>query len=561
MTTRRLAAILAADVVGFSSMMEKDEEGTAALFEQCGGKSSSRNWPRHQGRLVKTTGDGFLAEFASPVEAVRCALSIQEPLLMASNGLRLRIGVNLGDIIIEDDGDVLGEGVNVAARLEQMADPGGLLVSGKIYEEVEGKIDRTFESRGEQQMKNLARPVRVYALAGATPSEREPDRLLLPGKPSIAVLPFTNMSGDPEQEYFADGISEDLLTVLSRFRWLYVIARNSAFVFKGRVVEMKEVGSRLGVRYILEGSTRKAGNRVRITAQLIETATGAHLWADRYDRDLSDIFTLQDEITRNVVSAIEPNIRAVEVARALAKRTEDLNAYDLFLRSLPEHHSATRDGFQRAEALLAQALEHDPTYAEAWAALSDCVARQVGLGLIKDWDRARARACDAAENAVRFDPENATVLAHAAYTVAMLSGHLERAVLLANRALQLNPNSASVLTDCGWVFVFDGNYNAALLHFSEAQKLSPIDSRAYLNSNGIAVALFHSKNYEEAARIAGQTLERWPHHMVALRYRAAALVRLGRLPEARAVVKRVLAVDPELAGERSKEISIPKRRS
>jgi adenylate cyclase len=271
MTTRRLAAILAADVVGFSTMMEKNEEGTASHVRAVRREVIEPKLSAHQGRLVKTTGDGFLAEFASPVEAVRCALSIQDSIAErgeANEGLKLRIGINLGDIIIEDDGDVFGDGVNVAARLEQMADPGGVLISGKIYEEIEGKIDRRFESRGEQQVKNLSRPVRVFAWTSATPPKPEPKALTLPDKPSIAVLPFTNMSGDPEQEYFADGVVEDIITGLSRLRWLFVIARNSSFIFKGRAVDVKEVGRALGVRYVLEGSVRKASSRVRITGQL-----------------------------------------------------------------------------------------------------------------------------------------------------------------------------------------------------------------------------------------------------------------------------------------------------
>src|SRR5215203_4520556 len=303
MTTRRLAAILAADVVGFSSMMEKDEEGTASHVRAVRREVIEPKLSAHQGRLVKTTGDGFLAEFASPVEAVRCALSIQDSIAErgeANEGLQLRIGVNLGDIIIEDDGDVFGDGVNVAARLEQLADPGGVLISGKIYEEIEGKIERRFESRGEQQVKNLARPVRVFALTSATPSKAEPKALTLPDKPSIAVLPFQNMSGDPEQDYFADGVVEDIITALSRFKSLFVIARNSSFTYKGRAVDIKQVGRELGVRYVLEGSVRKAGGRVRITGKLIEAATGAHLWAERYDGSLEDVFDLQDRVTAQV---------------------------------------------------------------------------------------------------------------------------------------------------------------------------------------------------------------------------------------------------------------------
>jgi adenylate cyclase len=337
MTTRRLAAILAADVVGFSSMMEKDEEGTASRIRTMRREVVEPKLGAHKGRLVKATGDGFLAEFASPVEAVRCALAVQDKIAgqPANEGMKLRIGINLGDIIIEDDGDVLGDGVNVAARLEQMADPGGVLISGKIYDEIEGKIDRVFEDRGEQQVKNIARPVRVYALAGAGPSRSEPKVLPLPDKPSIAVLPFTNMSGDPEQEYFADGVVEDITTALSGLRWLFVIARNSAFTYKGRAVDIRDVGRELGVRYVLEGSVRKAGGRIRLSGQLVEAETGRHIWANRFDGDLTDIFTLQDRISESVVAAIEPTVRAAELARSRSKPTESFEAYDLCLQALP----------------------------------------------------------------------------------------------------------------------------------------------------------------------------------------------------------------------------------
>src|SRR4051812_38233414 len=298
MSTRRLAAILAADVVGFSSMMEKDEEGTASHIRAVRREVIEPKLSAHQGRLIKTTGDGFLAEFASPVEAVRCALSVQDSIAErgeANGSLKLRIGINLGDIIVEHDGDVFGDGVNVAARLEQMADPGGVLISGKIYEEIEGKVERRFESRGEQQVKNLARPVRVYALAGTTPARVEPKPLPLPDKPSIAVLPFTNMSGDPEQEYFADGVVEEITSALSRVRSFFVVARNSSFTFKGKPTDIREVSRVLGVRYVLAGSIRKSGNRLRISAQLFDAAEGSHAWADRYEGETPTIASVTRE--------------------------------------------------------------------------------------------------------------------------------------------------------------------------------------------------------------------------------------------------------------------------
>src|SRR4051812_14461839 len=324
MTTRRLAAILAADVVGFSAMMEKDEEGTLTRVKVLQREVIEPRVKQRGGRLVKTTGDGFLCEFGSPVEAVRCALEVLEATGANETGLLLRMGINLGDIIVEPDGDIYGEGVNVAARLEQLAEPGSIWLSEEIHRHVSGKIDRSFQERGEQQVKNIERPVRVYSLGGSPQAKNEPKPLPLPDKPSIAVLPFTNMSGDPEQEYFADGVVEDIITALSRFKWLFVIARNSSFTYKGRAVDVKQVGRELGVRYVLEGSIRKSGNRVRIAAQLVEGSAGGHLWADRFEGALDDIFGLQDQVTGGVVGAISPKLQQAEIDRARGKPTEDL---------------------------------------------------------------------------------------------------------------------------------------------------------------------------------------------------------------------------------------------
>ena len=354
MTTRRLAAILAADVVGFSSLMGQDEEGTLARIKSLRREVIEPKVKEHHGRVFKTTGDGLLVEFSSPVEAVRCAVGVQEALAAQaaqepSQALQLRIGINLGDIMIEEDGDVYGDGVNIAARLEQLAEPGGISISGKVYEEVRDKLPYSFEDQGEQQVKNIARPVRVYSLRAAptgTGRLQQRSALPLPDRPSLAVLPFTNMSGDPEQEYFADGVVEEIITALSRVRWFFVIARNSSFTYKGRSVDIRQVGRELGVRYVLEGSIRKAGNRVRITGQLIEAASGRHVWADRFDGELADIFDLQDRITESVVGAIEPSLRRAEIERASAKPTDDLDAYDLYLQALA-HHLCTHQTCER----------------------------------------------------------------------------------------------------------------------------------------------------------------------------------------------------------------------
>jgi adenylate cyclase len=305
---RRLAAILAADVVGYSALLQRAEEATYAEFERLKRELIAPGLSRHEGRLIKTTGDGALVEFASPLAAVRCAVELQDHLASGDSPLRLRIGINLGDVIVGQDGDLYGDGITIAVRLEGIAEPGGILISEKVYREAEGKLDVGFEDRGEQQLKNISRPVRAYAVSG---EHNAPINTLgaapsLPDKPSIAVLPFQNMSGDPEQEYFADGTVEDIITALSRFKALFVIARNSTFTYKGRAVEVKQVGRELGVRYVLEGSVRRVANRVRITGQLVDASTGAHLWADRFDGGLGDIFDLQDQVTERVVGALAP---------------------------------------------------------------------------------------------------------------------------------------------------------------------------------------------------------------------------------------------------------------
>jgi adenylate cyclase len=495
--------------------------------------------------LVKTTGDGFLVEFGSPVEAVRCAVEIQEA--TSANGasdLLLRMGINLGDIIVEPDGDIYGEGVNLAARLEQLAEPGSIWLSEEVHRHVSGKIDRSFHDCGEQQVKNIARPLRVYAISDATRPVRQPKPLALPDKPSIAVLPFTNMSGDPDNEYFVDGIVEDIITALSRVRWFFVIARNSSFTYKGRAVDLRQVGRELGVRYVLEGSVRKAGDKVRITGQLIEAATGSHLWADRFDGNLSNIFNLQDEITEQIVAAIEPSLRLVEIERARAKPTESLDAYDLYLRALPEFHSYTEAGFRNAESLLCRAVAKDGSFAEAWAALADCLARLVVAGWIVDAEQGAEAACKAAMRGVSADPENGTVLAVAAWSLAMLGGRHDQAHDLALRALRLHPNSAYVRTCCGWALIFSGNPEHALDHFDVARRLSPVDPRGYLTLTAIGAAHFFQKQFDQTVKWASHALEEQPRAVVPLRYRAAALAHLGRVQQGQADIARLLSVQP-----------------
>src|SRR5215203_2516554 len=424
MTTRRLAAILAADVAGFSAMMERDEEGTAARIRTLRAEVIEPALARHHGRLVKTTGDGFLAEFASPVEAVRSALAIQDQ-LSGADGVNLRIGINLGDIIIEDDGDVFGDGVNVAARLEQMADPGGICLSGKIHAEIEGKIDRSFEDRGEQQVKNIARPLRVYALAGKGGSTVEPRPLPLPDKPSIAVLPFAKLSGDAEQEYFADGITDDITAALTRARWLLVISRNSAFAFRGNP-DFQAVARKLGVRYVLSGSVRKSGLRIRVSAQLTQTDTGTTIWAERYDRDLHDLFALQDAITADVAGAIEPEVLRNEGARAMVANPRDLTAWDLVRRAVWEFHKVTSEGHHRACDLLRDAIRIDSQSVDAHIWLARASGGIAAYGWTPDRAEMLRVAIEAGERAVQLEGNN-PYAQYAAAVAYAFAGKNERA--------------------------------------------------------------------------------------------------------------------------------------
>src|ERR1700674_504465 len=354
---RGLAAILAADVAGYSRLMGADEEGTLARLKALRRELADPKIKEHRGRIVKTTGDGLLIEFASVVDAVRCAVEVQREMaerntdVPSDRRIEFRMGINLGDIM-KDGLDIYGDGVNVAARLEALAEPGGICVSRVVRDQVRDKLAFSFEDMGEQQVKNIARAIRVHRiLLGERPDLSEPTTavppkppLALPDKPSIAVLPFQNMSGDPEQEYFADGMVEEIITALSRIKWLFVIARNSSFTYKGQAVDVKQVGHELGVRYVREGSVRKSGSRVRITAQLIDAETGNHVWADRFDRDLTDIFALQDKVTLSTVGAIEPSLRAAEIERVKRKRPENLDAYDLVLRALPHAFAAMPEG-------------------------------------------------------------------------------------------------------------------------------------------------------------------------------------------------------------------------
>jgi adenylate cyclase len=482
---RRLVAILAADVVGYTRLMSEDEAGTLGRLTALRRDFLEPLVADHRGRIVKLIGDGLLVEFASVVDALACALAWQEGVAAREaaaekgQGLRFRIGVNLGDVIVED-GDIHGDGVNIAARLEALADPGGIRLSADAYRQAKGKVDAEFEDLGERTLKNVPEPVRIYRLVTAAPpaaaSPSSAGALPLPDKPSIAVLPFANLSGDPEQEYFSDGITEDIITELSRFRTLFVIARNSSFAFRGRSVGASEIARELGVRYLVEGSVRKAGRRVRVTAQLVKVESGSHLWAERFDRDLEDIFAVQDEVTQAIVSALPGRLDAAAVESGRKRPTDSLTAYDCLLRG--EWH-LRRDGVHDEEALawFEKAAASDPDSARAQARLAVWHAYSI-LNHQVETEAAFRKARAHAERALQLDDRDATVHAVAA-SVYLLLGEYALTEAHIERAIALNPNDVEVLYRMGMTAVYHGDPQAGLTWLRKAMRLDPFypDSR------------------------------------------------------------------------------------
>ncbi len=547
---RRLAAILAADVVGYSRLMEADEAGTLSRLKSLRKEIIDSRIAADGGRIVKTTGDGMLVEFASAVDAVRNAIAIQHALgvrdadEVEDQRIQWRIGVTLGDVIIDGD-DIHGDGVNVAARLEGLCEPGAVYVSGSVYDQVVGKLAATFDDLGEQAVKNIDKPIRVYRASEETRSD-EPASVVTETEkpfdtPSIAVLPFANLSGDLEQEYFADGMAEDIITALSRFRGFFVIARNSSFTYKGRAVDVREVGRDLGVRYVLEGSVRRSGNRLRITAQLVEAATGNHLWAERYDGEMADVFDLQDRITEGVVGAVEPSVRQAEIERSRRKRPDNLAAYDLYLRALPHAWANTPQEASKALDLLEQALEIDPSYVAAHAIAGWCRLQRTRFGGRdpKEWS-------DAVENArkvIASGTDDAVSLAFAGFTL-IFDGRHDAALDAVARAVELNPNSAVVLGRSAVVNALAGNDDIAMDHAQRSIRLSPVDPMRYTPEVALCVAHFHGGSYAEAAEAAQRVIKYSPGFEMGYAFLVASYVRLGRLAEAKKEARRLLEINP-----------------
>jgi TolB-like protein/class 3 adenylate cyclase len=546
---RRLAAILAADVAGYSRLIEADEEGTLSRLKALRAEVIDPKITGHHGRIVKTTGDGFLVEFASVVDALRCAAEVQAAMakgnapLPPDHRIEFRIGINVGDIVAED-GDIFGDGVNVAARLEGLAEPGGICVSARVQEDASGRLDLAFEDIGEQALKNITRPVRVYRVreaAAKNPSAPAQPALPLPDKPSIAVLPFANISGDPEQEYFADGMVEEIITALSRIRWLFVIARNSSFTYKGQTVDVKQVGRELGVRYVLEGSVRKAGGRVRIAGQLIDALSGAHLWADRFDGSLEDVFELQDKVASSIAGVIEPTLQVAETARSASRPTNDLTAYDLYLRALAAFYPITKERVFEALGLLKQAIAIDRHYGPAlsWAAV--CHLRLVNDGWAEEPETTGRKGVDLARQALQVGENDPGILTNAAIVLAHFGEDVGAMIGLVDRALALNPSFARGWFLSGVLRLWAGQPDLAIEHLETSRRLSPRE-RTGVPLSAIGMAYFFKRQFDEAAAKLHLAIQDHPGFPAQYRSLAACYAQMGRLDEAREIVKRLRTV-------------------
>jgi len=546
---RRLAAILAADVAGYSRLVGADEEGTLTRLKAYRRELIDPKIAEHRGRIVKTTGDGLLVEFSSVVDALRCATETQTAMaernaaVPADIRIEFRVGIHQGDIVVED-GDIFGDGVNIAARLEGLAEPGGICVSARVQEDAAGKLDLAFEDIGEQQLKNIIRPVRVFRVVakGSSPPAEIPTALPLPDKPSVAVLPFANLSSDPEQEFFADGVAEDVITALSRYPSLFVIARNSCFTYKGRAVDVKQVGRELGVRYVLEGSLRKTGNRIRVTAQLVEAETGKHVWAERYDRDLADLFAVQDEISEAVTIAIAPAIAEAEQRRAMRKPPEDLDAWTSYQRGLWHLSKFTPDDNALAEKFFQQAVDLDPTFSGGYVGLASVqnqAAEFKGRGL----PEALSSAESLARRAVALDGGDAEARSLLGLALSR-RGDYEGALAEVEQALATTPNLAAAYHTLAIALIFSGRPREGLVALEKSIRLDPRDPRSRIRLMQMALGLYFSREYTAAVEAAKRGIRSYPDFPNTYRWLAAALGQLGRVEEAKEALAKAVAIEP-----------------
>ena len=540
---RKLAAIFAADVAGYSRLMARDEVGTLARLKACrvvvDGLIAS-----HRGRIFNTAGDSVVADFASAVDAVQCAVAVQAAIAAANAGgteeepMQFRIGVHVGDIIV-DGSNLLGDGVNIAARLESLAEPGAICISAAARDHIGNKLALGFDDLGDQQVKNIAQAVRVYRVQTTTPTAQPAAALPLPDKPSIAVLAFNNISSDPEQEFFGDGIAEDIITALSKSRWLFVIARNSTFSYKGRSVPIDKIGRELGVRYVLEGSVRKAGSRVRVTAQLIEAETGGHLWAERYDRDLADIFAVQDEITASVSAAILPTLERSERERAARKPPESLDAWEAYHRGMWHFATIEVTEIEKAQSFFQRAIELDPRFAPAHAALAQAYATDATFFRPELRAENYRLALECARHAIALDPTDAA--GHAALLNALLNfGRHEEGLAVADLAVSLDPNSAIAYSALGTARAWGGQPHEAIAPLQTAMRLSPFDPRMPGWRSSIARAHYLAGDYPAAVSEARQTLNTSPNFRPTHITLIAALGQLGLIDDARGAMADAL---------------------
>jgi adenylate cyclase len=565
---RRLAAVLAADVAGYSRLMGLDEEGTLAKLKAFRKTLVDPSIATHRGRIVKTTGDGMLVEFASAVDAVRCAADVQRGMadqnadVPQAKRVEFRIGIHVGDIIFDDD-DIFGDGVNIAARLEGISDAGGVCISDDAYRQIRGKVDILFDDIGPQALKNIVEPMRAWrtridanvSFALSQNVSIEPQPLALPDRPSIAVLPFQNMSGDPEQEYFADGMVEDIITGLSRSRSLFVIARNSSFTYKGKVVDIKQVGRDLGVRYVLEGSVRKAGNRVRITGQLIEASTGNHIWAERFDGELEDIFDLQDRVTSSVIGAIYPSIRFAEIERSRRKRPQDLSAYDYAMRAMPHVWALEKDESAKALEMLDAAIAIDPKYPLALSLAGWCHAQRSVYNWADDTAGTQALALTLAERAAELSGDDPLVLAVLGAVHTFVRNYGTARVLL-ERAVTLDPSAAWAWSRLGWLENYTDRPERALENFERALRLSPLDPMNFNNYVGIGSSHEISGNYEKAAALYLRALDERPHAVWIYRNLAPTFAGAGRMEDAKKAYAVVMRSYPDLTISKFKQAMV-----
>ncbi len=552
---RRLAAIVSADVVGYSRLMGVDETGTLATLRAHRTEMIDPRITEHGGRIVKTMGDGLLLEFPSVVDATQCMVEIQLGMAKRNQGIEddrritFRVGINLGDIIIEGE-DILGDGVNVAARLQEISEPGGISISRRVYEDVQERLDAKFDDAGEQSLKNIARPVQVWRWSPAETSadiatETVTDEILpLPDKPSIAVLPFDNMSGDPEQEYFADGMVEDIITALSRSPWLFIIARNTTFTYKGENIDIKRVAQELGVRYVLEGSVRKAGNRIRVTAQLIDGSTGGHVWSERYDGELTDIFDLQDEITRNVVATVLTQVHLTASEPTRKSNRPDLTVWELTMRGWQLLYDFSAESFATAKTLLEQAIAHDPNSAEAHLVLALIHHHDAFMGFASDVQTTQTTAHELALRATRLDDQNE--YAHWALGISYFGlGRHKESIAALERALELNPNCSVAYGSLGTALSLVGRGDEAIANSEIAIRSNPRDPSIFFRFTVIGMAHYLAGRYDAAIEWADKAVHRMPSWYLGHFLVVASHVQADRLGEAKVAVDRCREVLPD----------------